>query len=268
VQVRSLHRYPVKSMLGEQLDCAHVGDHGLLRDRGLALVDTTTGLVATAKHPRLWRDLLRYTAKVHGDQVLISSPGRWTLDSRHPDLDALLSTGLGRSVQLRQERPRGSRVERPDPEDVLTHGVQATVPAALLEIGQGSSGSNFVDYAPVHLITTATLAELDVEPRRYRPNIVIETPAGTPPYAENDWVGHQLDIGDVVLEIVLPTPRCAVPTLEHGDLPRAPQAVRKLMTDNRIDVPGFGVLPCAGAYARVLKGGTIDRGAPVAVAER
>jgi hypothetical protein len=51
-----------------------------------------------------------------------------------------------------------------------------------------------------------------------------------------------------------------VPTLEHGDLPRAPQAVRPLLERNRVDVPGFGVLPCAGVYAEVLSGGTIRTG--------
>jgi hypothetical protein len=45
-----------------------------------------------------------------------------------------------------------------------------------------------------------------------------------------------------------------VPTLAHGDLPREPRAVRPLLTDNRVDVPGFGKLPCAGVYADVLMG--------------
>lgn len=63
----------------------------------------------------------------------------------------------------------------------------------------------------------------------------------------------------------LPTPRCSVPTLEHGDLPRAPHAVRVPLAANRVDVPGFGVLPCAGVYAEVLEVGTIRRGDEVTV---
>ncbi|MDY7091294.1 MAG: molybdenum cofactor biosysynthesis protein, partial [Actinomycetota bacterium] len=58
-------------------------------------------------------------------------------------------------------------------------------------------------------------------------------------------------------------PRCSVPTLEHGDLPRSPRAVRTPMAENRVDVPGFGLLPCAGLYAEVLVGGTIRVGEPV-----
>jgi uncharacterized protein YcbX len=122
----------------------------------------------------------------------------------------------------------------------------------------GSAADTFVDYAPVHLITTATLERLGVDPVRYRPNLVIES--DTAPYAETSWVGRELTVGEVVLRVVLPTPRCSVPTLSHGDRPRAPEALRPLLTDNRVDVPGFGVLPCAGVYAEVVRGGTIRRG--------
>ena len=58
----------------------------------------------------------------------------------------------------------------------------------------------------------------------------------------------------------LPTPRCAIPTLEHGELPRRPEAVKRLLRENRVDVPGFGVLPCLGAYAEVLGGGALRLG--------
>jgi hypothetical protein len=64
------------------------------------------------------------------------------------------------------------------------------------------------------------------------------------------------DGATTVLQISPPTPRCSVP-LEHGSLPRAARAVRKLMTEKRIDVPGFGVLPCVGCYAEVVQGGIV-----------
>jgi MOSC domain-containing protein YiiM len=38
------------------------------------------------------------------------------------------------------------------------------------------------------------------------------------------------------------------------------------MRDNRVDVPGFGMLPCAGLYAEVLRGGTVRAGDDVRVA--
>src|SRR5260370_38286807 len=52
--VVSLWRYPVKSMMGEELNATDVTDHGLLGDRVYALLDPATGKVASAKNPRKW----------------------------------------------------------------------------------------------------------------------------------------------------------------------------------------------------------------------
>jgi hypothetical protein len=270
VLITTMWRYPVKSMLGEQLTQVEADAAGFRHDRGLAVIDQESGVVATAKHPRLWRRLLKYSAAVRDGHVLITAPAGWVLDAAASDLDEKLSEGLNRPVRLRSERPSGAVVERPNPEEVLDQGVEAIIDAPTLEIGQGSPGASFVDYAPLHLVTTATLADVGAEQIRYRPNLVLETPPGTPAYVENEWIGRELHIGtpddpSVVLRISIPTPRCAVPTLEHGDLPRAPHAVRTLMTSNRVEVPGFGLLPCAGCYAEVLKGGTVRVGDDVTV---
>lgn len=40
----------------------------------------------------------------------------------------------------------------------------------------------------------------------------------------------------------------------------APHAVQGPMAGNRVEVTGFGVLPCAGAYAEVLAGGSVRTG--------
>jgi hypothetical protein len=45
--IRALWRFPVKSMLGEQLDAADLGEGGIAGDRAYALVDTETGKVAS-----------------------------------------------------------------------------------------------------------------------------------------------------------------------------------------------------------------------------
>ncbi|HET7057153.1 MAG TPA: MOSC N-terminal beta barrel domain-containing protein [Nitrospiraceae bacterium] len=49
--VISLWRYPVKSMIGEELQTAQVTDRGLIGDRAYALIDEADGKVATAKNP-------------------------------------------------------------------------------------------------------------------------------------------------------------------------------------------------------------------------
>ena len=259
--VRLLRRYPVKSMLGEEPADLRLEPGGVVGDRVLALVDRESGRVATAKHPRLWRMLLRCAASGDPGRVVVRLPDGSTVGAA--EADAALSDLLGRPVRLTAERPDGAAVERPAPEDVLAEGDDADVPFELLEIAQGSPGSTFVDHSPVHLITTATVVHIGTEVARYRPNLVLDVP-GAAAFAENSWVGREITVGDgVVLRGTLPTPRCAVPTLEHGTLPRAPHAVRTPLDENRVEVPGFGVLPCAGLYAEVVAGGTVALGGAV-----
>src|SRR5580692_8707799 len=60
--VVSLWRYPIKSMMGEELNASYVTERGLLGDRTRALVDQTTGKVASAKNPRKWGRLFDFRA--------------------------------------------------------------------------------------------------------------------------------------------------------------------------------------------------------------
>ena len=47
--VVSLHRYPVKSMMGEELNAAEINEFGLVGDRSYAIVDGSDGKVASAR---------------------------------------------------------------------------------------------------------------------------------------------------------------------------------------------------------------------------
>jgi uncharacterized protein YcbX len=51
-KVVSIRRYPVKSMLGEELNSSYVTERGLVGDRAYALIDKETGKVASTKNPR------------------------------------------------------------------------------------------------------------------------------------------------------------------------------------------------------------------------
>jgi uncharacterized protein YcbX len=77
--VAVLRRYPVKSMLGEDLRASDVTWRGLTGDRVLAVVHRVTGKVGSAKNPRLWRGLLKLAATASGPAVKITLP-----DGRQP----------------------------------------------------------------------------------------------------------------------------------------------------------------------------------------
>jgi len=278
--VAAVFRYPVKSMLGTRVEQAEVRASGLAGDRSWALVDRQTGKVASAKQPRLWRSLLQLRAEYHGDAaradpagaVTITLPDGTAVRAGEPGTDEVLSGFVGRPVGLRQGREAGSAIDRAVPEEVLARGIGAEVAFELLELAEQAPGDSFVDYAPVHLITTATLAAVASaagtvpRPRVFRPNLVLATPALSG-YPENDWVGRQLAIGaQVRLEIFQSTVRCAVPTLAHGRDPADPQVLRALARTNRIPIPGFGLQTCAGVYARVVSPGQVRVGDEVRVA--
>ena len=269
--VGALWRYPVKSMLGEQLAAAEVTERGVDGDRRLALIDRETGMIASAKTPRLWRRLLSCAATGEGSSgVRISAPDGKSLWSTDADIDDALSAIVGREVTLADRPPERASLERSRPEQVLREGLDAVVEADLVQFGSGAPAGTFFDFAPIHLISSSTLGRIsELHPdrtsdvRRYRPNIVVET--GAAGFVENDWVDRELRIGDrLILRVIANTPRCAVPTLTHGALPRDTAALRTLARHNRVPVvPGGGVEPCAGIYAQVVRPGRIHPGDPV-----
>ena len=276
--VAALRRYPVKSMLGEDVDAGDVTFTGLAGDRQLAVVSRATGKIASAKFPRLWRDLLTLSAAAADDPaadgaVRITLPEGKTVWSTDAGVDAVLSGLLDEPVTLTATPVPGAALDRAVPEAVLRDGVDAQVPAELMEIGGGGPPGTFVDFAPLHLLTTSTLdriAELSPYGRadleRYRPNVVIRTAAAG--FTENDWLERILRVGDdLVLRVIARTPRCAVPTLAHGALPRDPDALRVLARHNRVEpLDSVDPEPCAGVYAEVLRPGYIRLGDPVRLA--
>ncbi len=264
--VAVLRRYPVKSMLGENVGACDVTGRGLAGDRVLALVHRETGKVASAKNPRLWRDMLRLAA-ASGPDVKIAFPDGTAMATTDPGVDAALSEFLGHPVTLTATPPPEATLDRADPEQVLRDGIEAPVLVEVGHLGGAAPQGTFFDFAPLHLLTTSTLDRIaklsprgTVELERYRPNMVIRTTATG--FAENDWTGRDLRIGsDLVVRVMLRTARCAIPTLEHGDLPRDVAALRVLAAHNRISpLDDSGPQPCAGVYAQVVRPGRVEVG--------
>jgi uncharacterized protein len=270
--VAVLRRYPVKSMLGEELRTVDVTERGLAGDRALALVHRSTNhgetsKVVSAKNPRLWRDMLKLAA-TSGPDVKITFPDGTTMASTDPGIDAALSEFLGRPVALATAPPPEASLDRADPEEVLRDGIDAHVRLDIIEhVGAAAPDGTFFDYAPLHLITTSSLdriAELSprgaVELERYRPNLVIRSTGEG--FTENDWVGRDLLVGrDLAVRIISRTPRCAIPTLEHGNLPRDTDALRVPAAHNRVS-PAYDWRPepCVGVHGQVIRPGRIELG--------
>jgi uncharacterized protein len=261
--VVTLWRYPVKSMMGEELNAAHITQRGLLGDRAYALVDRSNGKIVSAKNPRKWSTLFEFRATFvelprsseKTPPVRIVLPNGTIATSEQGDLEQLLSKVLGRDVTLATTAPETPSLEEYWPDlDGLAHRETVT--------DESMPAGTFFDLSPVHVLTTATIDRLRelypqgrFEVRRFRPNIVVEPTSGEKGFLENDWIGRTLALGDDVrLSVTGPCPRCVMTTLPQGDLPKDPGILRTAAQHNQVNV---------GVYANVLQGGAVHRGDPV-----
>lgn len=263
--VVSLRRYPVKSMMGEEINAVDVTQRGLLGDRAYAVVDRATGKIASAKNPRKWSGLFNCQAAFveppHSGAkippVRIALPSGLTVTTDQGSLEQLLSDLFGREVALASTAPETPSLEEYWPDmDGLANRETVT--------DESMPPGTFFDLAAVHLLTTTTIDRLRelypqgrFEVRRFRPNIVVEPAAGKAGFVENAWIGHTLAIGsEVRLAVTGPCPRCVMTTLPQGDLPKDPGILRTAAQHNQVHV---------GVYASVVRGGAIRRGDPLRV---
>jgi uncharacterized protein len=268
--VAALWRYPVKSMMGEELNSSEVTERGLLGDRQFAVVDRSTGKVGGAKNPRKWGNFLDFRAAcaqplqmgAKVPAVRITLPDGAVVATAQGDLEEVLSRAFGRDVVLEEARPggkpSGARAEEYWP-DMAGLDYRDTVTDFEMPTG------TFFDIAVMHLLTTATIDHLRAlypqgrfEARRFRPNIVVSTGPEERGFAENDWIGHPIAIGgNVRLAITEPCTRCVMITLPQDDLPKDSGILLTAAQHNAVNV---------GVYASVLSGGCIRRGDAVTLA--
>ena len=258
--VVSIWRYPVKSMLGEELNSSYVTERGLIGDRAYALIDQKTGKVASAKNPKKWGKLFDFRSVFidplqvveNIPPVRITFPDGTHIFSDQDNIDYTLSKVLDQDVRLMR-----ASLERPSYEeywpdiDGLAQREKVT--------DETNPSQTFFDLAVIHLLTTSTINRLRelypegrFEVRRFRPNIVMESASGEKDFIENLWMGKKIMIGeDIVLRVTGSCTRCVMTTLPQGDLPKDLGILHTIARYNKVN---------AGVYASVQRGGTIRRG--------
>lgn len=189
-RVRSVRRYPVKSMSGESLDRVILDSRGLSGDRWFAVEDGE-GRFASGKDTRRFRRrdaVFDYLARTDSDgQVWVSrDDNEWLVgDSR---LDEDVSQRMGCAARVTPE-----------------------------------AGVPHQDMGAVSIIGTATLDWCsqawggDGDERRLRVNVVLET---TEPFVEESWLGRTLHVGTAALGVVERVPRCRmIDIAQDGTVP-------------------------------------------------
>lgn len=257
--VERLWRYPVKSMIGEELPAAAVGPRGLIGDRARAIIDAD-GRVASAKQSKRWPGLFATRAEYLREPtdtepappVRLTLPDGATVATDDAALAELLERQFGRVVRL-TSTPSGDTHSAEDLDD----GTEEP-----FELHSGT----FFDDAVLHLVTTASLARLagahppgDFAPERFRPNVLIATPNGNGGFAEDAWIGRRLRLGDEVeVHVTGPCRRCVMVTLEQEGRGRDPLILRAAAQTHDA---------CVGVYATIARRGRVLRGAPTILLE-
>ena len=244
--VKSIGRYAVKSMQGEFPSEATIDESGLVGDRSWGVVNTESGHVLSAKK---YAPLLEATGTLVGDSVTITLPDGSTFAPGEA-ADKALSTWLDLPVALRPANEEGT------PYDMSFNVDDESID----EFSWPSAPGSFRDLAAMHVLTTAALAAAtEANPagnwsmHRFRPTVFVESAAGETGFVENAWTGKGLQIGDVVLDIAMPTIRCTMTTKAqpvHG-IDRDVDIFKSLKTHNSQNL---------GSYAGVRTPGVVRVG--------
>ncbi len=208
--IAALWRYPVKSMLGERCAELQIEARGAAGDRLYAVLDAD-GKLGSGKNSGRFRRLEGlFTFQAAGIPPTVTFPDGRSLGADDPTVHAALSAALRAPVILAAEK------------EIAHH-----------------------DAEPIHIVTTGSLERLGADQRRFRANLVVDTPEDAAA-----WAGRTLRIGGATLKVMRSTERCVMITMAQSELPDEPGLLRRL----------GGAAPLFGVYAEVLSPGRIRLG--------
>jgi uncharacterized protein YcbX len=237
--LRSLRRYPVKSMMGEDLDRVFVSYAGLVGDRVYAFVDNGNKSSFPWMTGRQGHEMILYKTRFLNPpdseeerpaaerfQVEVVTPEGQKFRMGEPALQSHLESRFGRSMTL-----RFSERAMTDMRPVSVFGLDT-----------------------VRMLADETGIPLDH--RRFRANFYVAWDNGQP-YFEKSLVGKTLRIGEnLEVQLVEEDPRCIMITLDPESAKPAPELLKTVSQKHG---------GCAGVYGAVLREGIVKVEDPVYV---
>jgi len=202
VTVSQLATAPVKGMRMQRTSEVQLGEHGITGDREFLVVGEDGELLLTARAPALLNIEAAWD-RMRNVLTLGFPDGEVVQDSPEPGAPATTRMYDGREL----------------PGWVVTGPLRAALSGYLgrpVHLFKRAPEHIGCDDEPVTLMSEATLQALAPElggtvpdPRRFRMSITI---AGTDAWAEHAWGGQEVVIGDGILRVIAPVPRCVVTT--------------------------------------------------------
>lgn len=258
-QLTRIARYPVKGLTGQPLEQAVLAPgQPIAGDRRFALAHGASAFDPADPHWERKAHFLTWVrnpkiAALHcafdptGTRITVADPepessddGLTDADLTAPDGQAALERLVMRWMDERDTRGAVHLVEAPGVwfADVPEPFISIQNAASLADLGRhlGPAHRKYDGNAPVDW-------------RRFRANLLLEGPA---PWAERDWIGKRLQVGEAVLQVDEPIGRCAA-THVNPDTAEMDLDIVGVLRAN------YGSHHC-GIYARVVQGGTIRLG--------
>ncbi|RWM06329.1 MAG: MOSC domain-containing protein [Mesorhizobium sp.] len=236
--VGQLWRYPASSLAGERLDVISVGTSTVDGDRLFGLVDASDGEIARPDRGPKWHKVPLIRARLTEDRRLeVAVPGGGWLPAPGQESDRVVSAFLG---------------------------FEASIRPYFRENAEGYTSPLTVERytkTPIHLLTTASLARLKAlhpegaaDPRRFRPNIVVDMEPVEGSFPETEWIGRKLAVGDLLLTVSEPCRRCGFTIIAQDGFDNDPGILRNLVRHNAHNL---------GVYCTVDRPARIEVGAPM-----
>jgi len=237
--VSQLWRYPASSLAGERLDAISVGLRTVDGDRLFGLVDASDGEIARPDREARWHKVPLIRTRLSKDrQLMVAVPGAQWLPAPDPESDRAVSAFLGFEASI---RPFSAQNAAPSHAGPLTEARYAK--------------------APIHLLTTASLARLKAlhpegipDPRRFRPNIVVDMAPVEGAFPETEWIGRKLAVGELLLTVSEPCRRCGFTIIAQDGFDTDPGILRNLVRHNAHNL---------GVYCTVDRPARVEIGAPM-----
>lgn len=261
-RVSGLSRYPVKSMLGEELQELDVTLKGAVGDRAYALREVVSRHIASAKK---FAKLLEFRATFDSPPtegkltpVTVTLPDGKKIHATDADASEVISAALGQKMILeRAENVHGERAGF-DPATIFGDvGVDKVFPNLTKEqLGDNFplQKDSFFDTDFMHVIATGTLKHMATltpgskfDPRGFRPTILVDTGERADGFLEDDWIGGTLAVGDNLRIVKMqPALRCVMTTHPQQNLERDLAILRTAAKHHKMNVGVFASIGAAG----------------------
>jgi uncharacterized protein len=250
--VESLWRYPVKSMRGEELDEMFAGYAGVYGDRLFAFTTSASPKGFPYFTGREQRHMLRYWPRFRSPDTAARPINQSEAKTLSPLLNPVSASPA--ELMLDVEAPDGKTFAIDDP--ALIEALRAGLEKDKHQLTLLRSDRAMTDCLPVSIFAVQTAKKLGeetgvtIDKRRFRANVYVDL-TDAEGFAEDQFVGKSLRLGEVVVSILARDTRCAMITLDPDTSEKNPAILKQVAQAHEAK---------AGVYGAVLTEGMIRKG--------